>query len=59
MKKARLLIGLGAILLLTKPGVTGTLNTLSHKMENHQSSAASQTTIEVHQGEQEGGGALW
>jgi hypothetical protein len=63
MKKAHLLIGLAAIFLMTKPGVTSTLNTLSYKTENHQkasnSSAGSETAMEVHQGEQDGGGALW
>jgi hypothetical protein len=63
MKKAHLLIGLGAILLMANPGVTSTLNTLSYKTENHprpsNPSAEPETAVEVHQGEQEGGGALW
>jgi hypothetical protein len=63
MKKAHLLMGLVAILLMTKPGVTSTLNTLSYKPENNRKAfnprAVSETAIEVHEGEQEGGGALW
>jgi hypothetical protein len=60
MKKAHLLIGLGAILLMTKPAVTSTLNSLSYRTENNQMAPAeSGGAIEIHQGEQDGGGALW
>jgi len=59
MKKAHLLIGLAAMFLMMKPGVTSTLNALESSQKAFNPPAVFETAIEVHQGEQEGGGALW
>jgi hypothetical protein len=63
MKKAHLLIGLAVTFWMMKPGVTSSLSTVPYKTENTQKesnpSAGSKVAIEIHQGEQEGGGALW